>query len=339
VAPSAHGKRGKSHILYAKAPDGRSLPIVDITDPFFVSHTTDEELEAIIADSVRKLKASSTQPRFIRRWIVSHSILLHALMLSGKPFLGGIGTYLFKLSPACFGRGLGGFLDRKVSQAIGPLTIRLRFQAYVHLLAEELAPTLDEDLNRPLWLLSIAGGTAAESWNTLLVLQKEKPELVAVRPIGVNVLDLESEGPMFGEQVFRVLGEEGGPLHGLNLDFSDTPYDWTDVTPLQELLLKRKEEKPVVAVSSEGGLFEYGSDEEIINHLEVLQEEAPRDTVVFGTAVKDALAVRTVHTTSSFTFLTRTEDEVAQLAAKAGWRISRTVPGNPHYHIFSLRRH
>jgi hypothetical protein len=55
------------------------------------------------------------------------------------------------------------------------------------------------------------------------------------------------------------LKQANGPLHGLEVQFQHHAYDWNDTAPLARLLAGPAARGVMIAVSSEGGLFEYGS--------------------------------------------------------------------------------
>jgi hypothetical protein len=230
------GKRLKPGVRYAKTPSGMTLPILDVTDPVSVPRFTQRQLDRIVARTLRQFNSSSSLPIGVRRWMAKHSILLRTMMASGDIYLGGVATYLCKLGPEAFGGGIDGWLNRKVAGVLGPVTIRMRIHAYVRLLADELIPLLERESGSPLHLVNIAGGVASDSWNTLLVLRKERPELLDGRAVRISVLDLETEGPEFGRNVITELTQDGAPLHGLDVAYEHIPYEWKDTGPLRDLL-------------------------------------------------------------------------------------------------------
>ena len=64
---------------------------------------------------------------------------------------------------------------------------------------------------------------------------------------------------------------DGGPLAGLDIVFDHRSYDWDEPAPLEALLRELGAAGAIVAASSEGGLFEYGSDAAIVANLEALR--------------------------------------------------------------------
>jgi len=56
--------------------------------------------------------------------------------------------------------------------------------------------------------LNIAGGPAADSLNTLIVLYNNQPESFAQRQVFVDVLDFDEAGPAFGKAALAALSEE-----------------------------------------------------------------------------------------------------------------------------------
>ncbi len=57
---------------------------------------------------------------------------------------------------------------------------------------------------------------------------------------------------------------------GLDVQFEHHAYDWNDTAPLARLLAGLAARPTVMAASSEGGLFEYGTDDAIVANLTAL---------------------------------------------------------------------
>ena len=81
------------------------------------------------------------------------------------------------------------------------------------------------------------------------------------------MLDLQTDGPAFGANALAALKQADGPLHGLAVEFDHRPYDWNEPAVLVQTVAKSRAVGAIVAASSEGGLFEYGSDEAIVANL------------------------------------------------------------------------
>ncbi len=77
----------------------------------------------------------------------------------------------------------------------------------------------------------------------------------------------------------------------------------------------------IVAASSEGGLFEYGSDAAIVANLEALQ--AGNVTLVAGSITSSDEARRRMITASRFKLIPRGLEGFTPLAARAGYRIAQ----------------
>src|SRR5690242_9011652 len=82
---------------------------------------------------------------------------------------------------------------------LAAVAVRLRLADMARLLADALAPALLDDPRRPLRLVNVAGGPALDSVNALLVLRRAHPGALAARPIAIDVLDSDADGPAFGE--------------------------------------------------------------------------------------------------------------------------------------------
>jgi hypothetical protein len=106
------------------------------------------------------------------------------------------------------------------------------------------------------------------------------------------VFDVDHQGPEFGARAFDALQTASGPLEGVRLRFKHHPYNWAEPGQLRQFVGLHELQRSVCAVSSEGGLFEYGSDDEIAGNLTTLLELTPADTVVVGSACRTSELTR-----------------------------------------------
>ena len=174
-----------------------------------------------------------------------------------------------------------------------------------------------------------------------MLIHREHPDWLAGRRISIHVLDLDREGATFGSRAAAALLGEGGPLHGLALPFEHIAYNWGDASGLSRVL-DRLEPDAVVAGSTEGALFDYGSDEEIVANLTALRGVTPDDFVMVGSVVRDeksldprmrgavAMADR-----PAIRYLGL--DAFRSLALAAGWAVDRSLESVAH-HVVSLRK-
>jgi hypothetical protein len=205
------------------------------------------------------------------------------------------------------------------------------------LLADSIAPVLVSRPGQPVHLVNIAGGPAVDSLNALILLYKQGPQALAGRKISIHVLDIDSDGPAFGARALSALLAEDAPLHGLGeVSFEYTPYDWSEPGILRQVLEQIDTSgEVVIAGSSEGGLFEYASDDVISANLKVLYAYTPADFVMVGPVIRDNLSVD-----PRLRGLDQLDDRPAtrfmgleafqKLAVAAGWRISCTLDGPMH---------
>jgi hypothetical protein len=173
---------------------------------------------------------------------------------------------------------------------------------------------------RPLHLINIAGGPAIDSMNTLMLLRRRGSNLLQ-RPIVIHVLDPDEAGPFFGRNALAALMEDGGPLNGLDIAFDHRSYDWNQPASLEALLGELTAANAVIAASSEGGLFEYGSDEAIVANLTALR--AAGVTCVAGSVTSADENQRRRITATRFKLIPRGLEGFAPLADRAGYRIAR----------------
>jgi hypothetical protein len=133
----------------------------------------------------------------------------------------------------------------------------------------------------------------------------------------------------------------GAPLAGFDVTFRHVEYRWSDVTRLRETLAGIGEMGAGVC-SSEGGLFDYGSDEDIVGNLTVLRDGTPADFVVVGSVVRDTATLdpRLKATTEAqgrplIRYLGL--EAFRLLAQRAGWSVDRVIDSVAH-HVVGLKK-
>ena len=316
-------------LLYVAWPfNGQMLdiPIVDVTNPRFAiedNPSTRASLQKLYeAEEHRQAKT----PRLLRaltlRVGARQSKLLHGLVHSETDHLGGLHTYLMKLGPDNLPQGFDSPIDRKVAATPHATAMRLRLQQCAMLLAEGLQGALEQSPSAPLHLLNIAGGTAVDSLNALILLHQKNPVLLR-RPIRIVVLDIDPIGPDFGAKAVTVLTQPGNALSGLDLHFDHEPYDWNDTQLLGNQVRKSTAAGAIVAVSAEGGLFEYANDSVIVANLEALAADLTNVKFVVGSVTcSDPLRRASIKRTH-FKVVPRGVEGFRPLAEKTGFELIR----------------
>lgn len=184
--------------------------------------------------------------------------------------------------------GFDGPVDRKVAAAPHMAHLRLRMQQIAQLLAKALLTPLADAPEAPLHLINIAGGPALDSINALIMLARTHL-MLSRRPIANHVFDARKEGPIFGARAILALTEPGGPLYGLEVQFQHHAYDWNNISPLARLLDGLAARGAIIAASSEGGMFEYGTDDTVVANLTAL---ARANVPIVAGSVTSSSAVR-----------------------------------------------
>jgi hypothetical protein len=118
---------------------------------------------------------------------------------------------------------------------------------------------------------------------------------------------------------------ENGPLVGLDIRFDHLKYDWSDTTILSELLRSFEGQDFLLAASSEGALFEYGSDEEIVANLRMINLASPPDAIVAGTVTHADEIGGPLNRTSEAAISFRGINAFMTLALTAGWKFSKKI--------------
>jgi hypothetical protein len=315
---------------------GIELPVIDVTHPAFAFQISEGECSALI-DAMDRL---AQVPQAALQTAVQKSILIRGMVESAGTFTTGMMTYMNKLGPDNLGEGYASPIDRQWAASLTPVTFRWRMRDVIRLLANGLETAISARMatetgpKSPVHLLNIGGGPAMDSLNALIVTHKERPDLLAGRPIRIHVLDLDPEGPRFGEHALAALQAEGAPLHGLTISWESLEYNWSAPSTLSALVSKLEPDAVVVG-STEGGLFEYASDADIVQNLTVLNQGTPADMIMVGPVVRDPASSdpRLQHMGSvagrpAIRFMGLAAFQ--KLADQAGWRIEKSLDGPMH---------
>jgi hypothetical protein len=315
----------KPGVYYAADEKGVELPIVDVTHPEFALSVGPAEQKALVEKFFRQQRPFRFLPAWLRKRLMARalrdSVLARALGTAEGTYLSGLNTYLLKLGANNLEAVTTNPVDRRIAESAPVLSIRLRMQDVATLLAEYLAPALLAHPGRALHLLNIAGGPTMDSLNALILLRRDHPQSLVGRRVVISVLDLDTAGPAFGARALAALSAPGAPLHGVQAELRRLPYDWSRPRALAPVLDTVREENALMAVSSEGGLFDYGSDEEIVGNLQMLYEAL----VVVGSVTRADEPMRSTRKFSTVRLQLRGLDAFGVLAARAGWTIDRAI--------------
>jgi len=327
LLPEANKRAG---VRYAITNDGTELPVVDVTHPAFALNITEdgrrELVEKFLQDGIPLGSLPNPIRTVILRFLLRGSTLAAGLGQARGGYLSGLNTYLLKIGPEMLGDAYAKPIDRRIASALPALGVRLRTQDMAYLMAGSLKASLIAEPRRPLFFLNIAGGPAIDSLNALIVLNKDQPGILASRDVSILSLDLDDAGPAFGKAALEALVDEEGPLGGIRIDFQHQHYDWNRPDDLKPVLQSARARGAFVVCSSEGGLFEYGNDDQITANLRILREY-PEVQAVVGSVTRADEASRRLHKSSSAALIPRGLDVFRDLAQKAGWKVSRVIEG------------
>jgi hypothetical protein len=332
-------------LAYALTHNGIELPVLDITHPHFLSSIDEDHLDEVSKASIQKMLAlggmSDDQKRTYYGQLSKSHVFGHVFVSDPSAnFMSGMSTYVYKLGPNLIGGGQERDFDRSVSMEIGSVAARMRIRDLCRLQADAVIPQLESSPQENLCFMNIAGGAASDSINTLILILKENPILVRNRKIEINVLDIDTLGPHFALSCIEALKTQAHHFHGLDVAFRHVPHDWKDTDGLIPLLSNKKH--CIVMCASEGGLFEYGMDEDIIGNLNVLYDHAPDGMRIAGTLVHDTNRVHATvpamvkATNAGLRFLG--VSGLTGLLEKTGWRLESVQEKNPIYAVFTLKK-
>lgn len=256
-------------------------------------------------------------------------------------FASGITTLMMKLGPGLIGKGRKRFLDRQVNKGFGALVIRMRVRDISRCQADALTPLLSKMPGKDLCFINIAGGAASDNINALFLIQKENPALLKNRRIEINVLDIDDFGPAFGDRCIMALKAPCGRFNEQDISFRHIRYDWNSTKELEELLSER--EGWLQLCSSEGGLFEYCTDEVIIKNLDTLYSRSDDDIVITGTLLHDvdtidAGMLAALKISSNIKPRLLGINGLKSITEHNKWKITGISEGNPRYLVFALTK-
>jgi hypothetical protein len=310
-------------VLYAKTDDGVELPVIDVTNAAFAVAATEAELARMQELFLQEAEQRKEIPETVKE-ALQKSKLGKALMGAAGTFLDGMSTYLMKLGQENLWEGAT-LIDTMIAASFPALATRLRLQDVARLFAEGLEPRIAAKPGRMVCLVNIAGAAAADSWNALIMLRGRREDLLVGRPITISVMDMDARGPAFGARAVEALRGEGAPLGGMEIEFRHFSYEWSEAGRLRGMLEGLKAREAVCGVTSEGGLFEYGTDEEIVANLEVLHAGTAQDAVVVGSVTRVGGAVREMQGGTRIATRPRTMEAFRELAKKGAWAVDEVI--------------
>lgn len=320
-------------IPYAVYENGIKLPILDITHPLFKASIDEQAYHLSCLKSVRSIKSLKKLPGFIRNIFVSMSNI-------DNSYLSGMRTLLYKLGPE-LSRGIKlSFRDKWAVRQTSFMGLRIRLRDLSRMQSKILLSQLKQFPERGLCFFSIAGGSAADSINTLILIQESDPGLLEGRKIEINILDIDISGPNYAKRCIDVLKQPGERFYGIDITLNPIYYDWSQ----SEALLKISTEHSgwIQLCSSEGGLFEYGSDEEIISNLNYYFKNSPTDARVTGSLIFDRVHINPGYL--SFTEFVGVHirylglEGLQQILSHTSWVLEEYHEIDTIYMLFSLKK-
>jgi hypothetical protein len=316
-------------VAMAVTREGHDLPVIDVTDPRFAVPDDPAATRALYDAFLRSERRRSLIPKFLMRGMLrraaNESRLVRAVFASHSGYLDGMSTYVMKLGVDNLVPPYDTPTDRRLAASPHVTLLRLRMQQIARLLADGLIEHLAGAASVPLHLINIGGGPALDSLNALILLRRERTDLMQ-RPVVIDVLDSGMDGPFFGANALAALQAEGRPLHGLDVAWRRHDYDWNTPAPMGHLVRELAGAGCVIAASSEGALFEYGSDDAIVANLAALRADGAGARLVAGSVTRDDETRRRIIAETQFRLIPRGLAGFAPLATRAGFAIARAEP-------------
>ena len=99
-------------------------------------------------------------------------------------------------------------------------------------------------------------------------------------------------------------------------------YDWNDTAPLARLLAGLAARGAIIAASSEGGLFEYGTDDAVVANLTALARAGV--PIVAGSVTSSSDVRKRMIAQTRFRLFARGLEGFAPLAERSGYAIAES---------------
>ena len=328
-------------LSYALTSDGLELPVIDIAHPAFFLEPTEAELAAALEGALRDLDSRAAAPAASRESFLAalqrESRLAREIGGAREGVVGGLGTYMLKLGPRNLGAWAGD-LDRAIASSLPCLSARLRLRDSARLLASSLLTRLAARPGADLVFIDIAGGPASSTLNALLELRRGAGGLLAGRRVRILVLDRDSGGPAFGASCLGALAASGGALEGLDIVLDFLAFDWRDEAAFGSILREAAARgeamgpaglaapsAPVLALVSEGGLFDYGAEAEVAAILAEAAALVPGDAVFVATASRPDGGAGRMNREGGIGITLRGLDDVSRIAQGSGWLLGASL--------------
>jgi hypothetical protein len=321
----------KTDVVYAMTDEGEKLAVIDVTNAAFVVSATDEELAAMAEQYILEAGRQQEIPAALREALRS-SKLGRGLMAASGTFLDGMTTYQLKLGPENLGEGFSP-IDQRIAASFPAFAARIRLQDMARLMADGLAAAATAEPRRRICLVNVGGGPGSDSWNSLILLLARCAHLLADREIVIAVMDLDQRGPAFGARALGALCAADAPLSGLKIELLHFGYEWSSADRLGEVLHELRAADSVCGISSEGALFEYGSDEEIVSNLQALHAGTAADSIVVGSVTREGKPVRASLIGNRVPTRPRTIEAFQTLAKDSGWMAQEVIERPFSYNV------
>ena len=317
-------------VVYAMSPSGYALPVINVTHPAFKADDSPEAVEGLRREYAELEEQRKRMPKWLMRivmfFVKRKSRLLRTLLEPDSPVLDGLSTYVFKLGADKLPPQFDNKFDRRLARSPAGKAMGLRVQQMARLLAMGVKQALIDRPDAPLYMINIGGGSAMDSLNALIVLRAENPRWLE-RPIFIHVLDPDARAPQFGFNALGALSAEGQPLAGLSINWNNETYDWNDTQLLETVVASASAQSMIIVASSEGALFEYGSDPAIVANLKALYANGNGARAVAGSVTRADPLTRETLALKLWGLIPRGVEGFAELIRGTGFTIAQVEPG------------
>ncbi len=134
---------------------------------------------------------------------------------------------------------------------------------------------------------------------------------------------MNNEGPDFASKALKSLQEPGSALSGLKAEILIKKHNRSNTEQLGQYLKENIKTEAIIAISSEGGLFDYCSDDLLFSNLKEIYSSTPDNVLLAGTLSRQDDIGKRFNTVSNAT-IDRNIEEFDFLVNKCGWSIDKS---------------
>jgi hypothetical protein len=309
--------------------DGTNLPVLDISDEKFTKYSNYETFLDLDRKMDNRGESIEHEPVIIKKFI-------KRLANTGNDSLSGLTTLFLKLGPELLSGCNVPYFTKWLSKQFISYALRIRLLKLCEMQIKYIQDIVLENPEKNICVINVGGGPSVDSVNVVKMLVDNNPNIFIDRSLEIAIFDRDLLGPEYAKKSFiELVG-----CDNKKVTLKTVYYDWSKIDVLKEYL-NANHDKIIIYVS-EGGIFEYGTKEEIIENLNELATIKTKNIVVFGSVVKAEDEINKGYLASSKISGIQLKfwgvKGLAKLIENTSWEIEQSESLGKIFEVFTLRK-